>query len=101
MCPDIVEEVLVQQAADSTNKLNDNITVVSNYIKWDDVGNMEGIKGDVLHSSNKGAFAASLDYKDSVLVQRFTPFVFFKLEIHAQIRTAKQFVIKNDTSALF
>ena len=62
---DIVEEVLLQQAAD-TNKLNDNITIVSNYIKWDDEGIMEGIKGDILHSSNKGAFAASLNYKDSV-----------------------------------
>jgi hypothetical protein len=67
---DIVQEVLVQQAADSTNKLDDNITIVSNYIKWDDEGNMEGIEADILHSSNKGAFAASLNYKDTVRVQR-------------------------------
>ncbi|XP_028402847.1 cytosolic 5'-nucleotidase 3-like [Dendronephthya gigantea] len=62
---DIVEEVIQQQAADSTKNL-DNITIISNYINWDSEGNMNGIKGHFLHSSNKGSFAESLDYKDTV-----------------------------------
>ncbi len=74
---DIVQEVLTQQAADSTSKLLDNITVISNDIKWDNEGNMEGIKGEsILHSSNKGAFAASLNYKDTVKVQAIELFIF-------------------------
>jgi hypothetical protein len=68
---DIVQEVFVQQAADSTSKLLDNITIISNYIKWDNEGNMEGIKGDILHSSNKGEFPAPLNYKDTVKVFSF------------------------------
>ena len=60
--------MLLQQAGDLTNDILDHTTIVANYIKWDDEGNMEGIKGDILHSSNKGSFAAALDYKDSVKV---------------------------------
>ncbi|CAB4028553.1 cytosolic 5 -nucleotidase 3-like isoform X1, partial [Paramuricea clavata] len=67
---DIVQEVFVQQAADSTSKLLDNITIISNYIKWDNEGNMEGIKGDILHSSNKGEFPAPLNYKDTTVKGR-------------------------------
>lgn len=68
---DIVQEVLQQQAGDSTNKILDHTTIVANYIKWDNEGNMEGIKGDILHSSNKGSFAACLHYKDTVKVVYF------------------------------
>ena len=71
ICIDIVQEVLQQQAGDSANKIFDHTTIVANFIKWDNEGNMEGIKGDILHSSNKGSFAASLHCKDTVKVIYF------------------------------
>jgi hypothetical protein len=43
---------------------------------------MEGIEGEsILHSSNKGAFAASLNYKDTVKVQAIELFFIFLLEL--------------------
>lgn len=62
---DVVKEVIEQQATSYSN-----ITYVSNFIDWDGQGNMDGVLGsDMLHSYNKGEFAASLNYGNTSTVK--------------------------------